>query len=177
MMNLIPMPKMLRQEKGFFLYKHVNVSTEGLDSRIVNALSKLPLSIDGARMTLKINGVKGEDYTLKITEDRIVLAAEGIEGAFYGIQTLRQIFTHDKIPCLYIEDRPDFSYRGFYQDITRGRVPKLEWLKQLVDQMAYYKLNSLQLYVEHTFAFQEFADSIENTGYLSAEEIDRKSVV
>ena len=171
MMNLIPMPKMLRQEKGFFLYKHVHVSTEGLDSRIVNALSKLPLSIDGARMTLKINGVKGEDYTLKITEDRIVLAAEGIEGAFYGIQTLRQIFTHDKIPCLYIEDRPDFSYRGFYQDITRGRVPKLEWLKQLVDQMAYYKLNSLQLYVEHTFAFHEFADSIEDTGYLSAEEI------
>ena len=42
----------------------------------------------------------------------------------------------------------------------------MDTLKELVDYMAYMKLNSLQLYVEHTFAFKEFADSVtENTDF------------
>jgi N-acetyl-beta-hexosaminidase len=44
-------------------------------------------------------------------------------------------------------------------------------LKSLIDQMAYYKLNSLQLYVEHTFEFEEYKDLNEKLGYLSKEEI------
>ena len=63
------------------------------------------------------------------------------------------------------------EYRGFYHDTTRGKVPKVETLKMLIDQMAYYKLNSLQLYVEHTFDFKEYATTKERTGYFTAEEI------
>ena len=37
--------------------------------------------------------------------------------------------------------------------------------------MAYYKLNSLQLYVEHTFEFEETKDPLEEKGYISKEEI------
>lgn len=90
---------------------------------------------------------------------------------FYAIQTLKQIFEQNEIPCCYIEDKPDFKYRGFYHDVTRGKVPTVATLKKLIDDMAYYKLNSLQIYVEHTFAFKEYADSIERTGYLTADEI------
>ena len=67
-----------------------------------------------------------------------------------------------------IEDEPDFKYRGFYHDITRGKIPKVETIKRLIDNMAYYKLNSLQLYVEHTYEFKEFSDDIERTGYMTA---------
>ncbi|MBQ3593649.1 MAG: family 20 glycosylhydrolase, partial [Clostridia bacterium] len=70
-----------------------------------------------------------------------------------------------------IEDEPDFEYRGLYHDITRGKVAKVETLKKLIDDMAYFKMNSLQLYVEHTFEFEETKDLIENTGYLTKEEI------
>lgn len=170
-MNLIPMPKKLQKYNAPFVHRYVNVNTSITDERIKKAIMKLPLSKTGVLMEIQVTDREGEAYALELTEQRILLTAEGLAGVFHGIQTLLQIFTHEKIPCLYIEDRPDFSYRGFYQDITRGRVPKIEWLKHLVDEMAYYKLNSLQLYVEHTFAFREFADSMEKTGYLTAEEI------
>lgn len=170
-MHLIPMPKVLKKEKGFFSYKTVSLLTEVTDERIERALQKLPLSDTGAAMKMQICGTQGEGYTLCINQEDISLTAEGPAGAFYGIQTLRQIFTHSEIPCLYIEDKPDFSERGFYHDITRGRVPKIETVKKLIDDMSYYKLNSLQLYIEHTFAFEEMADSIERTGFLTPEEI------
>lgn len=38
-------------------------------------------------------------------------------------------------------------------DVTRGKVPTLETLKQLVRTLARYRYNQLQLYIEHTFAF------------------------
>ena len=57
----------------------------------------------------------------------------------------------EQVPCLHIKDKPDFKYRGFYQDVTRGKIPTVDTIKKLIDTMAYYKLNSLQLYVEHVF--------------------------
>jgi len=72
---------------------------------------------------------------------------------------------------LHIEDKPDFEYRGFYHDVTRGKIPTVETIKQLIDQMAYYKLNSLQLYVEHTFEFEEYKQIKAATGYLTKEEL------
>lgn len=170
-MHLIPMPTVLKEEEGSLSYKTISLLTEVTDKRIERALQKLPLSDTGANMKIQICGTKGEGYTLRINQEDISLTAEGPAGAFYGIQTLRQIFTHSEIPCLYIEDKPDFSDRGFYHDITRGRVPKVETVKKLIDEMAYYKLNSLQLYIEHTFAFEEYQDSVKHTGCLTAEEI------
>lgn len=171
MLHLIPQPKILKEKSNYISAKTIHIVTEILDERIQKAVQKLPLSDHGIVMELHEKGLSGEAYTLAIAQEKIVLTADGAAGLFYGIQTLRQIFAHDKVPCLYIEDTPDFGYRGFYHDVTRGKVPKVETLKKLVDDMAYYKLNSLQLYVEHTFAFAEYADSIERTGYLTAEEI------
>ena len=44
------------------------------------------------------------------------------------------------LSALHIEDAPAIVNRGYYFDRTRGRIPKLSWLKQLADRMAYYKL-------------------------------------
>ena len=101
----------------------------------------------------------------------IRIVADSAAGAFYAIQTLRQLYLCDNVPCVYIQDAPDFGYRGFYHDVTRGKVPTVESVKELIDLMAYYKLNSLQLYIEHTFPFKECKDLIESTGYLTPEEI------
>ena len=171
MLNLIPKPKVLKEESNYISEKTIHIVTEITDKRIQKAVQKIPISDNGIAMELYDNGLTGESYILEITQEKIALTADGVSGLFYGIQTLRQIFTHDKIPCLHIEDKPDFGYRGFYHDVTRGKVPKVETLKKLIDNMAYYKLNSLQLYVEHTFEFKEYADSIDRTGYLTVEEI------
>ena len=39
-------------------------------------------------------------------------------------------------------------------DISRCKVPKLGELSRLVDMLALFKYNRLELYMEHTFAFE-----------------------
>lgn len=53
-----------------------------------------------------------------------------------------------------IEDWPDLPRRGLMLDISRGKVPQMERLYRLVDLLADLKLNELQLYTEHTFAYR-----------------------
>ena len=171
MLNLIPKVKTLNFKDGFLSKKAVYYSDINYDKRVLKALEKLPFAQDGAKLNIDII-IKGQDregYELTIDENGIQITADCNAGAFYAIQTLRQIFSHEKIPYLYIKDEPDFKYRGFYHDVTRGKVPTVATLKSLVDQMAYYKLNSLQLYVEHTFEFEEYKDLNEKLGYLSKE--------
>lgn len=60
---------------------------------------------------------------------------------------------YSALPCLSISDWPDFPNRGIMLDISRDKVPTMKTLFRLVDLMAEWKLNQLQLYTEHTFAY------------------------
>lgn len=170
-MKLIPMPKMLQQSREIITNKTVAYNCDGLEERLAKAVCKLPYDENGLPLTCHIGTGTEESYVMDITNDGIVIEAPSVVGAFYGVQTLRQLLENEKVYACHIEDAPDFGFRGFYHDVTRGRIPTLDTLKELVDYMAYMKLNSLQLYVEHSFAFREFADSIEETGCITAEEI------
>ena len=145
-MNLIPMPKKTEEKQGFLNNTAVKPVCAVCYDRVLKATKKLPISDSGAELYISIGNDGSERYVIEISENKIILDAGSEKGAFYGIQTLRQIFRNNKIPCCRIEDEPDFSYRGFYHDVTRGKVPKLETLKELVDMLAYLKINSLQLY-------------------------------
>ena len=87
--------------------------------------------------------------------------------------TLRQLLREygRKLPCLKIRDWPDFARRGVMLDISRGRVPKLETLLELVGRLADFKINEFQLYVEHTFAYRNYKSVWQGWGALTAEEI------
>lgn len=114
-----------------------------------------------------------QSYTLTVDRDAIVVTGNGGSGLYYGIQTLRQLIRNfgAEIPCLRIEDSPTLEYRGFYHDITRGKVPTLETLKELADRLSFYKINQLQLYIEHSFAFRRLSEIWTDTDPLTAEEI------
>jgi hypothetical protein len=56
-------------------------------------------------------------------------------------------------------------------DISRGRVPKLETLLELVEHLADFKINELQLYTEHTFAYRHHQSVWQSWGALTGEEI------
>lgn len=172
MLNIIPRVKTLEIKNGFLGKKAIFYNGITVDDRLLSALSHLPYDKTGIKVDICVTGDTGEEYELWIDEDAVNIKAAGSAGAFYAIQTLRQIFKHEQVPCLYIKDKPDFSYRGFYHDVTRGKVPTVATVKKLVDMMAYYKLNSLQLYVEHTFEFEECKQLNESMGYLTGEEIE-----
>lgn len=112
-------------------------------------------------------------YRLIISPDDISICGGSSKAVFYGVQTLRQMLRQygAVLPCQEINDKPDIAYRGYYFDQTRGRVLKLEELKRLVDEMCLYKLNQLQLYVEHTYLFRDFSELWRDETPLTAEDI------
>ena len=116
-----------------------------------------------------------EGYSLEIRPTGIEICASDPVGATHAIRTLTQLWpaAGGGLPCLVIRDWPDFSRRGFMLDISRDRVPTVESLRELVDQMAALKLNVLQLYMEHTFAFRDHEQVWRDASPLTAEEIQR----
>lgn len=97
-----------------------------------------------------------ESYRLVITPSCIEIFASDNAGAYYAIQTLRDLLKiHPSfLPTLTIEDWPSMKRRGVYHDCSRGKVPKLSTLKALVERLARWKINELQLYIENVFCFQ-----------------------
>lgn len=101
-----------------------------------------------------------EAYEIDINSHNIILKGQ-YEGLFYGLKTLKQLILRykNKLPAIKIKDEPTFHNRGWMIDISRGRVPKIEYLMEIVDLASDFKINMLQLYIEHTFMF-EFTSEI-----------------
>ncbi len=102
-----------------------------------------------------------EAYRLRLDTDGIQLAAAGSAGLFYGIATLCQWLRlhqrhrpgQNQVGALDLEDHPHFPARGVMLDVSRNKVPTMATLLGLVDHFAALKLNQLQLYLEHSFAY------------------------
>lgn len=170
-MQLLPEVKKLEIRDGFLPAPCLAPFSGEVDSRLKKVIDMFPSNENGIPLVINCGGGRSESYTLEISSDAITITSEGLNGAFYALQTLRQIFKQGNIPCLKIEDAPDFAYRGVYHDVTRGKIPTVSTIKKLIDQMAYFKMNSLQLYVEHTFAFEETKELVKKTGCLTKEDI------
>jgi hypothetical protein len=114
-----------------------------------------------------------EAYHLTIDPGRVVIAAGGGAGLFYGAQTLTQILRSAGAswPALEMTDAPEFRLRGFHLDVSRGKVPTLATLKGVVERLAHFKINQLQLYIEHTFAFAFNPRISQGCSPLTADEI------
>lgn len=112
-------------------------------------------------------------YTLTIDIDGIAITGCDFEGVRNGVQTLRQLIRQNGavLPVLQIEDAPAYRIRGYYLDATRGRVPTLAWLKQWADKLCLYKYNQLQLYIEHTFAFDDMSETWRGSSPLTPADI------
>jgi hypothetical protein len=103
-------------------------------------------------------GIEADGYRLVIAPERVIIEARDAAGAFYARATLAQLVrlheTAGKIPAMTIEDAPDFAERGVMLDVSRDKVPTMATLYRLVDELASLKINRLQLYIEHTFAYR-----------------------
>lgn len=110
----------------------------------------------GLSLTAGMDSLLTQSYTLSIRPDHISVHGSDRSGVFYGVCTLVQLLQQygTRLPCLSILDFPDVWRRGVMLDISRDRVPTLATLLELVDLLAGWKINELQLYMEHTFAYQ-----------------------
>ena len=191
-MNIIPKPRAIELKTGNFKIKRDTKIILTSECNFVNLEAALELqkeieTVIGFKLNItksfsieEHNAIylvmgegKAEGYEIKVTNDSIKISGNDDAGLFYGIQTLKQIIDQSTsiISGLEIKDYPSFKHRGFYHDVTRGKVPKLETLMELIDRAAFYKLNQVQLYVEHCFAFEGLSEVWVNKDPISAEEI------
>ena len=101
-----------------------------------------------------------EAYRMTITLKGIQIVSATDAGAYYGVQTLRDLLhIHGtRLPCCVIDDWPTFARRGVYHDCARGKIPKLSTVKRFVELLAHWKINELQFLVENAFTFKKHPD-------------------
>lgn len=96
--------------------------------------------------------IEKEGYHLKISENDIIISAQTDIGAFYAVQTLRQLlppafesqtFEDNQIhlQAQEIEDAPQFVYRGMHLDVGRHFFP-VAFIKKYIDMLALLKMNT-----------------------------------
>ncbi|HYN89637.1 MAG TPA: glycoside hydrolase family 20 zincin-like fold domain-containing protein [Ardenticatenaceae bacterium] len=145
----------------------------GVDWEIV-AGTTVPAEQRGVTLSVIPGGsIHPQGYELTITAEGIYVVASTAAGAFYGAMTLCQIVEQcgASVPTLRITDWPDFLDRGVMLDISRDKIPTLESLFGLVDLLASWKINQLQLYTEHTFAYRNHPTVWADASPLTGDEI------
>ncbi|MCX7008971.1 MAG: family 20 glycosylhydrolase, partial [Kiritimatiellaeota bacterium] len=93
------------------------------------------------RQPTQLAQLGAEGYRLDITTAagaRITAATEA--GMLYGLNTLAELMSNTKAPCLTITDKPRYTWRGYMLDASRHFAPPAE-IKALLDEMCRYKLN------------------------------------
>ena len=144
------------EEVGKFLSKKIKGKTD-LDVQVnVDEIPNMETVIYiNQSDSLELNAP--EAYQLYITQDSVILNSNTAEGAFRGIQTLRQIIPERSndtlaankiwtIPTGKIIDNPQFGYRGSMLDVARHFF-SVEDVKKYIDMLAYYKYNVLHLHL------------------------------
>ena len=91
------------------------------------------LDITGKKGIFPGSGLGDEGYVLKIEKKNIYIVANSEAGAFYGVQTLKQLLRGHpdplQLPALTIRDWPSIPFRCVMDDISRGPIPTNDYLK------------------------------------------------
>ncbi len=106
--------------------------------------SGLPLHLSVTANESKIIG----SYRLTVSEKAITIVGVDGNGVFNGLQSLASLLKvgENRLPILTVDDEPHYAFRGMLIDVARNFHSK-EFILNLLDQMAAYKLNKLHLHL------------------------------
>lgn len=175
--DVFPRPRHVRRERGDLsipksMSLTVDLSDSTLPRRATALVKQTLLTRGGVRCTAsngqsrsksvrliveKPPGHSSEQYyRLEIRPGLIRISIAGEASLRWALATLVQLLTSGcrRIAAMTIEDWPDFPVRGVMLDVSRDKVPKIAELMRLIDHFADWKINQLQLYMEHVFAYR-----------------------
>ena len=167
---LIPKPVVLNEKEGSFLINKqtfISITSPAAESyKTINALQHAVEELTGYELEIKKNDAgnnsilfiadsaiqQQEGYTLSISDKKIEVRFASWQGAFYAVQTIRQLFPLKitrqsiRIPAVEIVDYPVLPYRSYMIDVARHFLP-LSHLFKTIDMLAYYKLNTFHIHL------------------------------
>jgi len=144
-----------------FLGEHIGMAVGPEPLKIEVGKPSQPGSISIRRNT-GTAAVGPEGYRLVVRPDGITIHADTPAGAFYGVQTLRQLLPAAweyeglrpprrnapplSMRAMDVNDAPRFAWRGAMLDVARHFLT-VEEVKRFIDLMALHKLNRLHLHL------------------------------
>ena len=171
-LSLIPYPVTVLEGEGTFVF--TEKTTVAWEDKNLETIARdfvgLFAKPAGFTPKLKVGGKRGEvlikkddtvqeeGYVLTVTPEKIVIKAASRKGAFYALQTLRQLLPTDiegheykegviwNVPAINVTDEPRFGYRGLMVDVARHFIPK-DHLFRIIDTMGMLKFNKLHLHL------------------------------
>jgi hexosaminidase len=170
MIAIIPKPEKCIEESGTF---QINKNTTIFAPELLIPISQIFLDILTSKSNIPLhpsstlnpqNSIRleqqenetmlGEEgYRLTITPNLIKVVGAQPAGIFYGLQTLLQIIFQNSpiadtisIPCIAIEDKPRFPWRGLMFDVARHYHP-MSTIKKTLDLMALFKMNRFHFHL------------------------------
>jgi hypothetical protein len=184
--SLLPLPRSVRLGEGAFTLKNPCTVFCHADPLTTAAVRRVLEDVPGAcwrfsdaashadvvfRLTAETPGQ--QSYRILINREVIEAVAHDAAGLFYAAVTLAQLarLSDNLLPGCEIADSPDFPVRGVMLDISRDKVPSMETLYWLVDMLAGLKVNQLQLYTEHTFAYRGHEEVWREASPMTGEEV------
>ena len=141
----------LNKDTGISLSDDFSISANFLKSFIASG-SGIELKSGNDIIFVKDKTMKPEGYRLSISKDNIEITAATDQGAFYAVQSLRQLLparfesgTFDdkkvEIQSVIINDAPEFKYRGMHLDVARHMF-SVDFIKKYIDALALLKMNT-----------------------------------
>ena len=194
--SLIPYPVSVTEGEGGFVFTDKTVvAFEDLEmeqiaedfvalfSKPAGFTPKLKRKSKKGEVCIKKDDTLGEEaYMLEVKPNRILIKAADVKGAFYALQTLRQLLPPAiegkayqegmawMVPAVTVTDEPRFGYRGLMVDVARYFIPK-EHLLRIIETMGMLKLNRLHLHLTDDNGWR-----LEIKGYPLLTEIASKNV-
>ncbi len=155
--KVLPTPVNYVKGNGTFTITNQTTVTSDFDAGyLINEIEKITgyrLQAGNAIQIKKSSGAP-ESYTLSVTSKNIIINAPDPAGAFYAIQSLKQLFpveswaskqTTIPIEAVEIKDSPRFPVREFMLDVGRNFESKTNILR-LLEVMSLYKMNKFHFH-------------------------------
>jgi hexosaminidase len=172
--SVIPRPRSVERADGSFrLASPVRIVSPAGDPRFEDAAAFLrDFLIEKARLSVSRGdrvergaivfetadagslpaSTNGEAYSLAVSPDGIRIRAATAAGAFWAVQTLRQLLPPDvergaastplSVPAVRMTDAPRFAWRGSLVDVGRHYLPPA-FIKRFIDLLSLHKMNVL----------------------------------
>ena len=123
-----------------------------------------------------IGKIGEEGYVLILNNRHRIIAANTEAGLFYGLQSLKQLTRANWKKELVVVDWPSFSNRVIYDDISRGPISTVSYIREQIERMAEIKINGLSFYIEHVVQPFSHPDFAPDSGKLTIPQIKELSV-
>ena len=144
---IVPVPMVSKVTDGVLRLRARPCDCDDDCPRIPIGLGKIEGLIRSATTFTHDDAIEPEGYALTISPDGVSVRSSTDAGAFYALQSARQLAVREDwdsteivLPCMEIRDWPKFPWRGLHLDEARHFFGKKAVMKFL-DLMAYHKLN------------------------------------